>query len=318
VIKLRTLKNSPEAINRHTLSTPTTMQSARSFSTSAVSSASANAIRSSLVLSRIPIVTKDVPEFEKLFYNYQEQLERRLMWTFPKWYYFKKGTVAEREFREAQINPIPYYKGVWYPNGQPDLKHSRDRRFKQDVILPKKHREHEEGAALGEDGLPLPDLDDVGRPIKPNSRITKADETNDQSSLERKLPRTLYLLIQDKKGEWKFPTFEVSEQDHSKGLHQVAEDGLRTLGGDKINTWSVSNTPAALIKYDTKGKIISDESAPVNEFLVKSHIVAGKFDLDAASSTDADVKAFKWLAKEELAELLNKEYYAKISHILSQ
>ena len=240
------------------------------------------------------------------------------MWTFPKWYYFKKGTVAEREFREAQINPIPYYKGVWYPNGQPDLKHSRDRRFKQDVILPKKHREHEEGAALGEDGLPLPDLDDVGRPIKPNSRITKADETNDQSSLERKLPRTLYLLIQDKKGEWKFPTFEVSEQDHSKGLHQVAEDGLRTLGGDKINTWSVSNTPAALIKYDTKGKIISDESAPVNEFLVKSHIVAGKFDLDAASSTDADVKAFKWLAKEELAELLNKEYYAKISHILSQ
>lgn len=229
------------------------------------------------------------------------------MWTFPKWYYFKKGTVAEREFTEAQKYPTPAARGVWFPQGVPDLKHGRDRRFKQDVILPSKHQDTEADADADADAVD--DLDDVGRPIRPFSRITKADEINDQSSLERKLPRTLYLLINDGKS-WKFPSFNV--ENEILGLHQVAENGLRTIGGDKINTWSVSNTPAAIIKYNSNNQI-DDSASDVSEFLMKSHIIAGKFDLQKS----ANIKDFKWLVKEEIAELVDDAYYNKIDHLLS-
>lgn len=291
-------------------------QASRSFATSAATSSSAP-IKASLVLSRAPIVTKDIPEFEKLFYNYQEELERRLMWTFPKWYYFKKGTVAEREFTEAQKYPVPAQKGVWFPQGVPDIKHGRDRRFKQEVILPKKEVEVEATAEGSNDtAAALADLDNIGRAIKTNSRVTKYDEANDQTSLERKLPRTLYLIVKES-GAWRFPSFEVKQDgSEQKGLHQIAEDGLRTIGGDKINTWSVSNSPAAVIKYDTKGKIAeakTDGPALTREFLMKSHIIAGKFDLQKDSKK---VSEYKWLVKEEIQNLVDKAYFDKISHLL--
>jgi large subunit ribosomal protein L46 len=244
------------------------------------------------------------------------------MWTFPKWYYFKKGTVAEREFTEVQKYPIPAARGVWFPQGVPDLKHGRDRRFKQDVILPSKHLDSttEDGSTNDSNTEKLDDIDDVGRPIRPNSRITKADELNDQTSLERKLPRTLYLLIKDSKSDsWKFPSFEIQQQDNEsqiRGLHQIAEDGLRTIGGDKINTWSVSNTPAAIVKYNSEGEITDGSDADLTrEFLMKSHIIAGKFDLQ---KSDNAIKEFKWLVKEEIADLVEKAYFEKISHLLNE
>lgn len=277
--------------------------SLRLFSTSRACNA-AGPIKASIILSRIPIVTPDTPEFEKLFYEYQESLERRLMWTFTKWYYFKKGTVAEREFTEAQKYPVPFHRGVWFPQGAPDLKHGRDRRFAQEVILPRKDVEGE---------TPDSDLDDIGRPIKTNARFTKADETDDQTSLERKLPRTLHLLVKYSNNVWKFPVFDVIEQDYNKGLHQITEDGLRVIGGDKINSWSVSNSPAAVIKYDAEGKIVDLAEPNAREFLFKSHIVAGRFDLQKSSS----IKEYKWLAKEEVANLVDKTYYNKIGHLLS-
>lgn len=285
----------------------------RQFSRSYASTSASAPIKAGLILSRTPIVTPDIPEFEKLFYNYQEELERRLMWTFPKWYYFKKGTVAEREFTEAQKYPVPAARGVWFPHGVPDIKHGRDRRFKQDVILPKKHTEESTDAVSGEgEGgeesteAALAALDDIGRPIKPNSRITESDKTNDQTSLERKLPRTLYLLIKDSSSKaWKFPSFDVSPENTDKGLHQIAEDGLRTLGGDKINTWCVSNSPAAVLKDNE-----------TREFLIKSHIVAGKFDLQKSAAKSAT--EYKWLVKEEIKDLVDASYYNKIEHLLSE
>lgn len=269
-----------------------------------------------MILSRTPIVTPDVPEFESAFYNYQEELERRLMWTFPKWYYFKKGTVAEREFTEAQKYPVPFHRGVWFPKGSPDLKHGRDRRFKQDVVLPKKHFETEENKQVAaEQDETIDDFDDIGRPIKPHSRITAADEQNDQSSLERKLPRTLYLVVRDSKSNaWRFPSFDAQPTE-GKGLHQIAEDGLRTLGGDKINTWSVSNSPAAVVKYASNG-VVSNDSDPqlTREFFMKSHIIAGKFDLQKACN---DINDYKWLVKEEIEQLVDAAYFNKISSLLS-
>ncbi|GMM29002.1 mitochondrial 54S ribosomal protein YmL17/YmL30 [Martiniozyma asiatica (nom. inval.)] len=258
------------------------MQTTRHFSTTVQRS---GAIRTSLLLSRVPVVTPETPAFDAAFYKYQEELERRLMWTFPKWYYYKKGTVAEREFSDAQKYPIANNPGVWFPKGRPDLKHGRDRRFKQEVILPKKKNVEEN------------ELEDVARPIKPNSRITKADEENDLSSIERQLARTLYLVV-NQNGKWILPSFQVEGED--KGLHQVAEDGLRTLVGENINTWSVSNTPAAVVKVDG-----------LNDYIMKSHIVAGKLEAK-------NVSGWKWLTKEEIKQTIDNKYFAQIEHLFAQ
>ncbi|TID29150.1 hypothetical protein CANINC_002107 [Pichia inconspicua] len=273
---------------------------------SAATSAATSPLRAGIILSRIPIVTPDTPEFDRLFYEYQHSLERRLMWTFPKWYYFKRGTVAERDFSEAQKYPIPYHRGVWFPQGNPDLKHARDRRFPQEVILPSSANSQTADSVTNDADDLDDDLDDIGRPIRPNPRRTPADEANDKTSLERCLPRTLYLVVQNEStNSWTFPSFPALENDFHKGLHQISEDGLRLIGGDKINSWSVSNSPAAVIPHHADPNI--------KEFLFKSHIVAGKF----VPQKDSSIKSYNWLNKDELKDTLDKSYYERVNHLLS-
>lgn len=72
---------------------------------SSSSATSSPSISLTLILSRLPIITQDLTPFESQFYKYQSELWRRLMWTFPKWFYFKQGTMAELRYR--QINKTP-------------------------------------------------------------------------------------------------------------------------------------------------------------------------------------------------------------------
>ena len=53
---------------------------------------------------------------------------------------------------------------------------------------------------------------------RPASRVTEADEKNDTLSLNRKLDQTLYLLVQNKDGLWKFPEDRLFV---SEDLHRV-------------------------------------------------------------------------------------------------
>lgn len=236
------------------------------------------ALKASIVLSRIPIVTPEPPAFAKAYYRYMSELESRLMWTFPWYYYFKKGTLAFRRFSDLQTSPIPRHKGVYYARGLPDVKHNRERRMKQIVNLPE--------TASEQDGV----LDT----IKPQSRVTEADAKNDETSLARKLDLTLYLLVNGQQG-WRFPAFNVA--DDATSLHEVAEKGLRELGGENIVTWTVSNTPAAVIK----------EAEPI--FLIKSHIIQGRFD-------PRDKVQFAWLSKNEIADRVDGDYFKKIEVLL--
>ena len=77
---------------------------------------------------------------------------------------------------------------------------------------------------------------DIARKIVPNSRITEADKKNDSTSLERKLSRTLYLVVKQSEsdGEWKFPNFKQPENGELVPLHELAETGLYSIGGRKL------------------------------------------------------------------------------------
>lgn len=273
------------AVNVHTVAS---LVCVRSMSTNAASNVT---IKTAMILSRIPLVTPKLEKFEELYYKYQSELERRLMWTFPAYFYFKKGTLAEHKFIKAQRGPISKQPGVWFPRGVPDLKHLRERSSKQNIVLPKNESSDE-----GDTRQPL---DDASRPLVKNSIETEADSKNNTKSLERKLQRTLYLVVRSNNGTWTLPSFDAMP---GKFLHEAAELGLRTIGGDQIHTWTVSPTPAAVLK-----------SGNVFEFLIKSHILAGKFEpVDKTKCTE-----YAWLHKDEIKELLSENYYGSIAHLLS-
>ncbi|GMF06705.1 unnamed protein product [Ambrosiozyma monospora] len=102
---------------------------------------------------------------------------------------------------------------------------------------------------------------------------------------------------------------------NSTALHEVAEQGLRNIGGVNINTWTVSSTPAGVVKYGAKGEVVGPTSeGSTTEFLLKSHIIAGKFDLQK----NDNVKEYKWLSKDEIKELVNGEYFEQVGHLLAK
>ncbi|CCG24135.1 Mrpl17 protein [Candida orthopsilosis Co 90-125] len=264
---------------------------------SSSSTTSSPSISSTLILSRLPIITQDLTPFESQFYKYQSELWRRLMWTFPKWFYFKSGTMAELRYRQINKNPVSYNPKMSYPKGKPDLKHLRDRRFRQYIRAPKTYREEDE-IVDGQDQSEFKE-NEISRKIIPASRITEADKRNDATSLERKLSRTLYLIIKDSKnenGDWKLPNFKESNEN-LQPLHVLAEEGLYELGGKKINYFNVSKVPC----HHNQNK----------EYFIKSHILSGSFE------PQLDSIQYQWATKEELKELIPKNYYSDISHLLS-
>ncbi|SCU95510.1 LAMI_0F02718g1_1 [Lachancea mirantina] len=253
-------------------------------------------VKAGIIISRTPIVTKELSKLESQYYEYQSELERRLMWTFPQYFYYKKGTLAERRFLALQKGPVSKQPGVWFPKGVPDVRHNRERRIKQDIKLPSEASVGSEGDGSSED---------LSRPITPNSRVTEADRKGDLTSLERSLSRTLYLLLKRTNGEWAFPSFKTKSDHRSNEnlpLHDIAEHGLRSIGGENINTWTVSRTPAAVLA-DSK----------TAEFFIKSHIVAGKFVLQNTK----EYTGFAWLTKEEIQNHVQKPYFEELSCLLS-
>lgn len=67
--------------------------------------------------------------------------------------------------------------------------------------------------ALIKDAKPLPKENEeeqiveqeVGSMVELAPRVTEADRSRDERSLNRQLQRTLYLVVQDANGQWKFP-----------------------------------------------------------------------------------------------------------------
>lgn len=243
------------------------------------------AIRSTLLLQRKPIITADQPAFQKLFYRYQKELWKRLMWTFPKWFWFRPGTVSELRFRELNKRPFYNNPNVEFVGGRPDVQHNRDRRHKQVVKLPQTYDDK------------LKEVDELSRRIVPNSRTTQADKNNDLMSLERKLARTLYLLVSQDGKKWNFPSFAIN----GLPLHQAAEEGLYLIAGKQLNYFNVSKKPCHV-----------HNSPNEKLFFIKLYLLLGQFDVK-----DSGLKHL-WLTKEEVGQHLDKDYYQEVEHLLNE
>ncbi|KAI3403359.2 hypothetical protein KGF56_003947 [Candida oxycetoniae] len=246
----------------------------------------APAVFSTLLLSRLPIITPDPSPFEAQFYSYQSELLKRLMWTFPKWFYYKKGTLGEIRYTQINKPPVSNDRSIIYPRGRPQLRHLRDLRFKQEIRLPKTYREEDQMMGQSEENVKEKDM---SRKIIPNKRDQEG------RGLERKLQRTLY-MVRKEDGKWRFPRYQVGGAAgeggggaSSSSLHSVIHHHLSS-----VNHFIVSPQPCHHLTHPY-GK----------EYFIKAHILSGELKGE-----------YQWLTKEELREVLGKEYEG-VKHLLS-
>lgn len=184
-------------------------------------------ILASPVVSRPPIITRDLTSFEKAYFLYQKRLNERLALPFSRYFYYKKGTPADVEWKRKAKNrrtaarDIGVYSGygdeawndeVLMGDQTADLEAQREALFRDaegreilaaEAVGDKEvNQEKVSGDAQAGEGTRKELELHVERPAP---RITEADEKNDTLSLNRKLDQTLYLLVKNKDGRWRFP-----------------------------------------------------------------------------------------------------------------
>ncbi|CAD0041179.1 unnamed protein product [Aureobasidium pullulans] len=147
---------------------------------------------------------------------------------------------------------------------------------------------------------------------RPLPRVTEEDQKGDQTSLNRLLDRTLYLLVKNKNGVWRFP------EDQIKGPEGLDQRILVQAGGINMNTWVVGNAPIGHYSGNFK-KTITNSEKNVEEvgertFFMKARIMAGQADLKANAYGD---KEFKWLSSEEIQKTVTPKYWSSIANMLA-
>jgi large subunit ribosomal protein L46 len=182
-------------------------------------------IKSSLILTRPPLLTRDQTPFESAYYLYQKRLNERLTAPFRRQFYFKQDTALDLDFgiklRERHGVPAKDI-GRYNPRGRmgwnDEVMMGSTTSDPADVV---EQLLADAEVRVSEDGEPIPVEERV--PVeRPAARRTEADEKGDVRRLDRKLERTLYLVV-EKKGEdgkavWGFPTGMVPTEET---LHEV-------------------------------------------------------------------------------------------------
>lgn len=185
------------------------------------SSASAYDIRSGLILTRPPLLTRRLHPFENAFFFYQKRLEERLNTPFITDVYFKPDTARRLDWdlkvRERQgtvAKELGAYHGKSAAAWDDELKVG-DALSGQDSVVRSLLRDAE--ARVSDDAELIPEADVV--PVEPPApRATGADAEADARRLDRELERTLYLVVEGKDG-WGFPAGLIPEGEN---LHDVS------------------------------------------------------------------------------------------------
>lgn len=223
---------------------PSTASLPQQSSTSAAAPPPATApdyrIRAGLLLSRPPLLTRDPTPFEAAFYLYQKRLNERLAGSFRRNVYFKPDTTLAldwrlqmRERKGTPARDIGHYQGGKGGNGYGgatawDDEYTLGDPEAETLTTPDKLRERilsDADLRVSEDGERLAEADRV--PVeRPQPRTTAADAANDTQRLDRKLDRTLYLVVKTADGTWSFPTADVQTNEN---LHEVCTFALPSI-----------------------------------------------------------------------------------------
>lgn len=200
-------------------------------------------IRSGLILTRPPLLTREQTPFESAFYLYQKRLNERLSAPFRRAFYFRQDTAADLDWRLKHQEregvagrDIGRYKSRGRLSWNDELligsATSDPAQVVEKLVQDAEMRVSEDGEVIApEDRVKLE---------RPRPRRTEADENGDVRRLDRALDQTLYLVVRRGKGEsatWGFPTGAVKTDE---ALHEVScVPDSRTLKSLQcVWTWS--------------------------------------------------------------------------------
>lgn len=151
-------------------------------------------IISSLILSRLPTILREPSAFETAYFNYNQRLAEALQQPFARDFYFKKGSAIEAKFNEEQAKLSLGFTDIEKPVKKTTQK------------TPESSNQSTAAEGVTE--------------VQPLPRTTEADEQEDEKSLNRKLDRTLYLMVKSSDtAPWSFPATVLDKGDT---LHRVS------------------------------------------------------------------------------------------------
>ncbi|KAI8098550.1 39S mitochondrial ribosomal protein L46-domain-containing protein [Halteromyces radiatus] len=195
-------------------------------------------IAASVILTRGPQITRDATPFERAYFDYKEKQERQASAVFPQDFYFKKGSVAERRWKE-------------------DVQ-ARDAAMKDQALSLTE--------AIQQQHI---DQSSSTPPIQINDRITQADKTNDIKKLDRALTRNLYLIVKQQ-NQWQFPQTDLQANEY---LHEAAERYLKESCGKDMDVWFVGRQPVSHYKQSPSRK---EDTEGLKIFFMKARVYAGQ------------------------------------------
>ncbi|KAK4192108.1 39S mitochondrial ribosomal protein L46-domain-containing protein [Podospora australis] len=328
---------------------PTQQQTRTKTATSPQQSQSpAYRIKSGIILTRPPLLTREQTPFESAFYLYQKRLNERLTAPFRKDFYFKKDTASDLDWKiklkERHGVPAkdigrynPRGRMAWNDEVLTGSTTSSPENVLEALLADAEARVSEDGEIMApEERVP------VERPVP---RKTEADEKNDVRRLDRALDRTLYLVVKrevevggKKEAIWGFPTGLVHTEE---GLHETTARVLAEAAGVNMNTWIVGRVPVAhqivqpiekgekpeeskeklfYLEYlkeqaDLKARGVKSEQVEERGekiFYLKGRIMAGQADLKGNKHGYTD---FQWLTQEELKEVLPEKTFKSVRNM---
>ncbi|PGH02486.1 hypothetical protein GX51_04654 [Blastomyces parvus] len=277
-------------------------------------------IKAGIVLSRPPRLTRELTSFEKAFYFYQRRLNDRLALPFTRYFYFKRDTPADVDWKRKIKDRLTPSRDIGRYNAY------SSEAWNDELLVGsvESEPEHQINALVKDaEGRVVTDTDEgegkkdeVPRPLP---RVTEADQKEDHRSLDRLLHRTLYLLVQVKNGDkafWMFPSVKLEEKEN---LRMGAERALLDSAGPNMNTWMVGYHPIGHYVYNLRKPKPNPEAGiefrGEKIFFLKGRIMAGQADLTKSTQGITD---FKWLAKDEIQKYVLPVYWSSIKNMLEE
>lgn len=180
-------------------------------------------IKASVLLSRPPLLTRDLTLFEKAYFLYQRRLNERLALPFTRYFYYQRGTLGDVNWkqrmkeRQTPARDIGDYNAYSKDLGWNDelLVGASESEPETQIEALVRDAEAEVKPGEQEDVEEIPEKKQKQKVERPMPRATEADRTGDFQSLNRALTRTLYLVVkgQGAKARWEFPSSFVEVKE---------------------------------------------------------------------------------------------------------
>ncbi|RKF79950.1 54S ribosomal protein L17, mitochondrial [Golovinomyces cichoracearum] len=279
-------------------------------------------IHTGIILSRPPLLTPNLHSFEKAFFFYQKRLNERLAIPFIRYFYFKKDTPSNTDWKIkfAQRGSVPAkelgtYNAYGIDSWNDELLVNEKEMIEPEYIIDQLVKDAK--LSVTEDGVVVQDEAARAEGVeRPRSRVTDADLKMDLHRLDRALDRTLYLVVRNKETDtWSFPTGEVLEKEN---LNSAAQRVLDQSCGIDMNTWLVGHVPIAHYIHSSPDLTVENQQVATKGiaiFFMKGRIMAGQADL---SKNKFNLDDYRWLTKNEIEQLLPSALFKSVSNSLHE